>query len=99
MNFGDVLAEDRRLVILRLLDQAPGYSANDSILCSALDGFGHRCSRDQVRTDLAWLAEQQLLTVEQVGAGKVHVATLTGRGGDVANGRANVPGVKRPSPR
>lgn len=99
MSFSDTLAADRRLVVLRLLDQAPGFTANDSILCSALAEVGHRCSRDTVRTDLSWLAEQGLITVEELMSGKVLVATLTERGGDVQAGRATVPGVKRPTPR
>jgi hypothetical protein len=54
-------------------------------------------TRDQIKTELAWLAEQQLVTSED-HAGLV-VATLTERGLDVAEGRTVVPGVQRPSPR
>ena len=39
-----------------------------------------------------WLAEQQLVTVEDLRG--FFVVTLTGRGQDVAEGRVNVPGVK-----
>jgi Fe2+ or Zn2+ uptake regulation protein len=99
MSLSDVFTADRRLVILRLLEQAPGYAANDSILHSGLEHVGHRCSRDQVRTDLAWLAEQGLVEVEMLPGAKIVVATIVARGLDVANGRATVPGVKRPSPR
>ncbi len=99
MSFSDVVQEDRRLVILRLLDQAAGATANDSILYSALPEIGHRCSRDQVRTELRWLEEQRLVTVEAMAGGAVLVATLTERGADVQAGRATQPGVKRPSPR
>ena len=48
-----------------------------------------------MRAELAWLAEQDLLKVEQLD--RLQVATLTGRGQDVATGAATVPGVKRPS--
>jgi hypothetical protein len=96
MNFAEQVAEDRRLVILRLLDQAPGCAANDSILHAGLDSVGHRCSRDQVKTDLAWLAEQGLIRVERLDG--IVIAALTDRGLDVQAGRATVPGVKRPSP-
>lgn len=99
MNFAEQVAEDRRLVILRLLDQAPGCAANDSILHSGLDHVGHRCSRDQVKTDLAWLAEQGLVRVERLDGDHIVIAALTDRGLDVQAGRATVPGVKRPSPR
>ena len=96
MSFKNLLTEDRRLVILRFLAEDPSYRLNTSVLRTALDAFGHSVSRDQVETDVAWLAEQGLVSVEPVGP--VRVATLTGRGVDVATGKAVVPGVKRPGP-
>ncbi len=99
MSFAEHLAEERRLVILRLLDQMPEYTANDSVLSTGLGDVGLRCTRDQVRTDLAWLEEQGLVTIERMIEGRVLVATLTARGSDVQAGRAAQPGVKRPSPR
>jgi hypothetical protein len=96
MSFKNLLTEDRRLVILRFLAEDPSYRLNTSVLRTALDAFGHSVSRDQVETDVAWLAEQGLVSVETVGP--VRVATLTGRGVDVATGKAVVPGVKRPGP-
>lgn len=95
-GFADYLTEDRRLVILRLLSETPGYSSNESILDAGLEAMGHAVSRDQVRTDLAWLAEQDLVSVETVRG--VMVARITQRGADVAKGQAVVPGVKKPSP-
>lgn len=97
MNFATLIAQDRRLVILRFLAEDPGYRLNTSILQSAVCSVGHSCSRDQIASDCAWLAEQGLLTREDCGP--VTVCTLTERGLDVAQGRAVVPGVKRPSPR
>jgi repressor of nif and glnA expression len=96
-TFDDLLAKDRRLVILRaLVDQ--NYSLNDSILQTVLEEFGHAVSRDVVRSELAWLEEQGFVTLKVTG-GRITVATLTERGGDVATGRAKVPGVRRPSAR
>ncbi|MFL1515276.1 VpaChn25_0724 family phage protein [Pseudomonas prosekii] len=92
--YTDYLCQDRRLVILRLLVEMPGYRANSSVLNTALDNFGHTASRDQVKTELHWLAEQGALTLADVGP--VLVATLTERGQDIAAGRARVPGIKRP---
>ncbi|MCB1832083.1 MAG: ArsR family transcriptional regulator [Geminicoccaceae bacterium] len=97
MSFAQALTEDRRLVILRFLSEAPGYSANDSMLADCLRSIGHNPSRDQVRGDIAWLAEQGLLTVDEIAS--IMLATVTERGGDCAAGRVIVPGVKRPSPR
>lgn len=96
-SFAEHLAAHRRLCILRVLAGQPGYSGNESVMQTALGGLGHDVSRDQVRTDFAWLAEQGLASVEVVSE-KVHVARLTGRGVDVSRGVAEVPGVKKPRP-
>lgn len=92
--YADFLRQDMRLVILRLLVEMPAYRANSSVLNAALDNFGHAVSRDQVKTELAWLAEQGAISLEDIGP--VVVATLTERGHDIAAGRARVPGIKRP---
>ena len=95
-TFSDLLTEDLRLTILRLLDQAEGYDLNIHILRDALARLSHRPSLDRLRGELAWLAEQQLVTTHLVGS--TVVATATARGLDAAHGRARVPGVKRPGP-
>jgi Fe2+ or Zn2+ uptake regulation protein len=97
VSFSEILNSDIRLVILRSLEQDLGYSHNESILHAILEKFGHKVSRDQVRTQLAWLREQGLVDLEDVAG--IYVATVTQRGADVATGRASVPGVKRPNPR
>ncbi|MBA1271698.1 ArsR family transcriptional regulator, partial [Pseudomonas carnis] len=84
-QFATFLREDYRLVILRLLAETTGYRANSSVLTMALDSFGHTLSRDQVKTEMHWLAEQGAVTVADVGP--VLVATLTERGQDIAAGR------------
>jgi len=96
MNFNELLTQDQRLVILRALAQDLGYSHNESIIHSIMERFGHKVSRDKVRTHLSWLSEQGLVTLEEVVG--YYVATITTRGVDVANGAAIVPGVKRPGP-
>lgn len=96
MSMMELLDQDRRLVMLRSLVDIGG-EANESILQDCLDAYGHRVSRDQVRTHINWLAEQGLVTNEPVGS--YFVASLTGRGQDVAEGRSTVPGVKKPRAR
>ena len=93
-DFSTHLTEDRRLVVLRVLAESAGYTANEYILQQMLEQFGHVPSIDRIRADLAWLHEQQLLTVSQVA--DVHIARITARGQDVAAGRTVVPGIKRP---
>lgn len=97
MNFQQSITEDRRLSVLLVLQESPGYSANLFLVQTAVSSiYGHAASLDQLRTDVAWLTEQGLLTHQATG--DVVVATMTARGADVAAGRATVPGVKRPLP-
>lgn len=94
--FARHLATDRRLVILRVLAASTGYQANEYTLEAVLDDMGHTVSNQQVHTELAWLAEQGLLDSRTVGG--VTIATINRRGLDVSQGKAQVPGVKRPMP-
>ncbi|MGA0569634.1 ArsR family transcriptional regulator [Variovorax sp. VNK109] len=97
MSFLTAVTEDRRLSLLLVLCETPGYTANAFLLRDAIDQiYGHSASIDQVRTDIAWLAEQGLVTSRTTG--DVVLACATPRGVDVAGGRAHVPGVKRPLP-
>ncbi|WP_163446207.1 VpaChn25_0724 family phage protein [Escherichia coli] len=92
----DVLDQDQRLVLLRSLLDC-GDSANESILQTCLQTYGHKVSRDSVRTQLAWLKEQGLVSLSDVSG--CYVAEITGRGDEVASGLITVPGVKKPRPR
>jgi hypothetical protein len=96
-SYQDVLDENQRLNMLLALEEMPSYQANESILHAVLDRYGHNVSRDKVRTNVTWLQEQGLVSVEMVG--RTQVATLTARGIDVALGRSTQPGVKRPEPK
>ena len=93
MPLQDIQNKHARLSILRALD-ALNYSSNDSIIKDSCDSFGNTMSSDQVRTQLGWLAEQSLVTLERKG--NYMIATLTGRGQDVAKGISFVDGVQRP---
>lgn len=93
-DFAQHLAEDRRLVILRVLLDSAAYTANEFILQRLLESFGHFNSKDRLHVDLAWLQEQGLIELNTVGG--VRIARLVGRGQDVAQGRTTVPGVQKP---
>lgn len=97
-TYGDYMMEHVRLSVLRLLAEMPTYSANDSVLNTAVSALGLPCTRDQMRGQIAWLKDMRLVTVIEPMAG-VSVATLTERGGDIAAGRSTIPGVQRPSPK
>lgn len=94
--FADGWRRHLRLALLKVLERAPAYGANDSVLTDAARGLGFGATRDQVRTELQWLAEQGLIAVEPLD--KLLVATATRRGLDVASGHAAHEGIKRPSP-
>lgn len=93
-DFAQHLRQDQRLVLLRILSELPSYRSNSSVLVGLMEKLGHTMSRDQVKTELRWLAEQGLLSLDEAGA--VLVATLNERGQDVAEGRARVDGIQRP---
>jgi hypothetical protein len=108
MSLAGVLAEDRRLVVLRSLAEDAGYSANEMVLQRLLDHVGHRVARDMVRADLAFLAEHGLIRLETLAmpprdprafgaTGELWVAHLLPAGEDVAKGRMH-PGVARLPP-
>lgn len=94
MALQDIMQQHQRLVILRLLAEVSGFDLNESILQDGLNAYGLDISRDGLRTQLAWLAEQGLIRLEKLGG--TQKAVLTARGEDVALGRAVVPGIKRP---
>ena len=91
------ITEHRRLAILKHLEASSGFTSNASILIDVVNGVGVSTSEDQMRAALAWLDEQEL--IEMVDHGHVVIAVATARGAEVALGRANHPGVKRPSAR
>jgi len=95
-DYDQLVAEHQRITILRLLAEDADYALNDSLIRDMVTRYGFAPSRDRVRTQLSWLAEQGLVTLAPSGG--CLVARLTERGEDVARGRATVPGVKRPSP-
>jgi hypothetical protein len=94
-QYQQMLAEDRRLCILRILEEAGG-TANDSVLHTALEMWGHtKQPRQNIRADLQFLVNCGLLTDEFLK--NIQIVTLTQRGLDVAQGRLSVDGVKKPS--
>lgn len=95
-NYADHITEDRRLVVLRMLEKAAQYSANAFLIRRFCERVGHAVGADRIEQDLAWLAEQGLVKVDR--REDVTVAELTVRGLDVAGGRTKVPGVQTPMP-
>ena len=90
------MMEHGRLAILRTLKDAPGYQSNDSIIYETLNALGIKIGRDQVKSQVQWLADQDCLTLEELG--NLKVATLTQQGLDVAQGNIRRDGIQAPGP-
>jgi len=93
MSYADEITAARRLAILLALYFAPGYTLNRAALRFQVERTGYITSADKMASECAWLAEMEL--VEQMD---LDVVRLTARGEDVALGRSDTPGVRRPSP-
>jgi len=96
MSYAEIGERERRLDLLRLLEEAPEYTSSQWVLYQALADGPTKASSDQVAADLAWLEEQRLVALRKVG--DLTMATIITRGIDVAQGRARCPGVARPRP-
>ncbi len=98
MSYVDVVTANIRLIILRELANTTGYASNDSVLKMVLAEWGQAVSRDRVRTELTWLADQNLVSLTALGESGAQRVALTESGLDVATGVTTNPGVQRPSP-
>lgn len=95
-DFAEHLTADARLVILKELAAQTDNRLSETMLATVLDTFGHRRSRDWVRTQLRALSD--LGAVRLAEAGTVLVAALTRAGLDHVERRSVIEGVARPSP-
>lgn len=96
MSYEAYLVADARLVILRALNERLDGRSNETVLTVVLDGFGHRRSREWVRTQLRALADVGAVTVTE--AGSVLIAEITRAGVDHVERRGVIEGVAKPSP-
>lgn len=96
MSYEKDVAEHFRLGLLRALAEQAGYTCNDALLTSILEGFGLRKSRDYTKSQLRFLETIEAVTIEE--AGSVLVATLTQRGHDHVERLIVLDGVKRRKP-
>lgn len=96
MNYEHHLLGDARLVILKALSLQTDGRLNEVILEAELDRFGHRRSREWIRTQLLKLKELGAVTL--VEAGTVMIASITKLGLAHVERREIIDGVARPSP-
>ncbi|MDR2221004.1 MAG: hypothetical protein LBE24_10585 [Methylobacillus sp.] len=93
MSYPERVVAARRLAILLAIYFAPAYTLNRLALRDTVEKTGYVMSSDLFTAELAWLEEMGL--IEGV---TIHAVTLTERGADVALGRSQTPGVRRPGP-
>ncbi|MFG1466578.1 hypothetical protein V5F77_27510 [Xanthobacter sp. DSM 24535] len=95
MSFSDYLTEDARLTILKELAAQTDGRLNDTLITRVLEVFGHRRSREWVRTQLLKLEE--LGAIRTTAVGSVLVAEILRAGTDHVERRSVIAGVARPS--
>jgi len=88
------MVENRRLSIVQVLANSDGYMANEQTLQHTIVSLGYHISFDRLRTDIAWLYEQQVV---QIDTGTLWRIYLTQTGLDAAYGRMWIPGIMRPT--
>lgn len=94
-SFDAHMTADARLVILKELSKQTDNRLNETLLTAVLDHFGHRRSRDWVRTQLRLLADIGAISI--VEAGSVMIAELKRSGQDHVDRRVILEGIARPS--
>lgn len=96
--YAALVVSRRRLLLLRILSSSAGtaYTADETVLRSALQTRGHACSRDDLAADLRHLEARDLVLVQSPGG--VRLVTLLPDGDDVARGLATADGVATPRP-
>ena len=97
MSYATEVQKHKRLAILRHLAECSEYTSNASILGDVLRGVGLVASRDQIVTELTWLKEQAMVSLEDNGG--FIVVTATQSGVEIASGITTHPGIQRPRAR
>jgi hypothetical protein len=91
-TYAEEITASRRLTILLMLNIANGYTMNRSVLRDRVGSTGYVTGMDEMIAELAWLAQRNLIEMLEMD-----VVRLTYLGEDVANGRGQIDGVRRPS--
>ena len=95
-SYSDVVAEDRRLVILRILRGVHERRVNQFVLRKVMKLSGYDELLPTVENDIAWLRKQGLVKTEELDGGVVLVI-LTDFGDQAARGVVRVSGLAVPA--
>ena len=93
----EIFEPNQRIIMLQMMAGDNDYSLNNHILQRVLVEFGHGISLAKTDEEIDWLADRELVTVDDLANG-MRVAKLTRLGLDVANGHERIDGVDRPGP-
>lgn len=98
-TFDDYRREGVRLVLLRLLSEQPGRTANSSVLHLGLQYVAIIVERHEVIEELRFLQTHQLVDLEQIPgmSGQLYKAKLRSRGLDVIQGNLVIDGIQEPT--
>lgn len=88
--------ENLRLLLLLQLNQSPAYTADQETLRRKLGESGNVATRDQVRTELAWLDNVGAVALRETGG--VFIGILGEEGLEHIQGARTIPGVRKPGP-
>lgn len=97
-TFADRLKEDRRLAILRLLNEQPGKQANSSVLHSGLQFVHIVVERHDLVDDLRFMQLHSLVELEQLSSinPDLYGVKLRSRGIDLVHGLVEIDGISAP---
>jgi hypothetical protein len=95
-DYVDYVAQDRRLVILKILRGVHERRANQYVLRSALKGMGYDELVVTVQNDITWLQKQGLVKTESLTGG-ILMTIITDYGDQVARGVVRAAGVAVPA--
>jgi hypothetical protein len=96
MDFTDFIAQDRRLVILRILRGVQERRANQYVLRNALRTMGYDELVYTVINDLVFLRQQGCVLLEELSP-ELTLAMLTDLGDQAARGVVRIAGVAVPA--
>lgn len=97
MDFDTYMSEDRRLVLLRLLEAQDDFTLNDALLLHGLEQLGHGVSRQILQDDIVWLEAAVLVAVHRLSPQIMRVR-LSEKGQEVCLGKRRIAGIRRLKP-
>lgn len=94
-TMAQLIREDRRLAILRLINESNGKQTNSSILHSALLHLRIVCEQHELIDDLRFMELHGLVQLDQSDVNDtLYVIHLLGRGEDFLGGLIQIDGIK-----